>query len=448
MGHLPGYRLKNYYTLSTLLREVERFPCVAFEIFDTLLLPQFLPADDPFPARAEDEAPVFAFTRTNLDFLRSRMKPNPLMKKIYDRAAGAGARIFLVSLRPLPADFLAGTLHDAGIPRWEELLTAGETDEPLPRALASRAEGGLLYLGQHDPDALREAGITVFRYIPPIQCYLQSGGHLPDRPWTPALSERCADTVNRFYTRVTHPAGDVAVRVENVSMLFNISSERIDNIKEYCIKLLKRQLLFEEFWALQDVSFEVRRGERVGLIGLNGSGKSTMLKIVCGVLRPTKGRVEVTGTVAPLIELGAGFDFDLSAKENVFLGGAILGYPREEMRRRYESIIDFAGLHGFENVPIKNYSSGMIARLGFAIATCHTPDVLIIDEILSVGDFEFQKKCHRKMEELTGRGTTVLFVSHSAGDIVNMCDRAIWLDHGRIVDMGEAEYIVGKYLNQ
>ncbi len=448
MGHLPGYRLKNYYTLSTLLREAERFPCIAFEVFDTLLLRQFLPADEPFHARLKDETPAPAFTQAELEFLRTHMALNPLLKKVYDCAARAGARIFLVSLLPLPADFLTGVLRETGIPQWEELLSAGEADESLPHALASRAEGKLLYLGQYSPDALREAGITVFRYVPPIQRYLQSGGHLPEKPRTSALSERCADTVNRFYTRVTHPARDVAVQVENVSMLFNISSERIDSIKEYCIKLLKRQLLFEEFWALKDISFEVRRGERVGLIGLNGSGKSTMLKVICGVLRPTKGRVEVTGTVAPLIELGAGFDFDLSATENVFLGGAILGYPREEMRRRYEGIIDFAGLHGFENVPIKNYSSGMIARLGFAIATCHTPDVLIIDEILSVGDFEFQKKCHRKMEELTGRGTTVLFVSHSAGDIVSMCDRAIWLDHGRIADMGEAEYIVEKYLNQ
>lgn len=173
-----------------------------------------------------------------------------------------------------------------------------------------------------------------------------------------------------------------------------------------------------------------------------------MLKVISGVLKPTEGSVKVYGNIAPLIELGAGFDVELSAKENVYLNGAILGYSREEMSSMYDSIIEFAELKEFENVAIKNFSSGMIARLGFAIATCQKPDILIIDEILAVGDFEFQKKCHKRMQALTDSGTTVLFVSHSAGDIIDMCDRAIWLDHGHVVQQGEAQYIVEKYLNK
>ena len=204
--------------------------------------------------------------------------------------------------------------------------------------------------------------------------------------------------------------------------------------------------MFKEFWALRNISFDVHKGEKVGLIGLNGSGKSTTLKIVSGVLKATEGKVWVKGSVAPLIELGAGFDEKLSARENIYLNGAILGYSRKQMDEVYDSIIDFSELKEFEDVAIKNYSSGMVARLGFAIATSHVPDVLIIDEILSVGDFEFQKKCHRRMQELTGMGATVLFVSHSSGDIISMCDRAIWLDHGQLIDEGEAEFVIGKYI--
>jgi ABC-2 type transport system ATP-binding protein/lipopolysaccharide transport system ATP-binding protein len=218
-------------------------------------------------------------------------------------------------------------------------------------------------------------------------------------------------------------------------------------MKEYVIRLVKRQLLFKEFWAVKDLSFTIRRGERVGLIGHNGSGKSTTLKMVCGVLKPTKGRVSVRGKVAPLLELGAGFDYNLTARENVFLNGAILGFSRSKMRDRYENIMEFAELKEFEDVALKNFSTGMVARLGFAIATCYDPDILIIDEILSVGDRDFQAKCHERIDELIGRGTTILFVSHSDDKIINICERVIWLDHGNMVADGEARGIIERYEN-
>jgi ABC-2 type transport system ATP-binding protein len=241
---------------------------------------------------------------------------------------------------------------------------------------------------------------------------------------------------------------DTIIKVENVSMMFNLSSEKVDSIKEYVIKMIKGTLMFEEFWALQDISFEIKKGERFGIVGLNGSGKSTLLKVISGVLKPTKGKVIVHGMIAPLIELGAGFDLDLSAKENIFLNGAILGYSRQEMQEKYDEIIEFSELRNFENVAIKNFSSGMVARLGFAIATCHIPDILIVDEILSVGDFEFQKKCQEKMKQMTESGTTVLFVSHSQGQIVELCDKAIWLQNGHLVEIGDAVHITQEYLHQ
>lgn len=240
---------------------------------------------------------------------------------------------------------------------------------------------------------------------------------------------------------------DTAIKVDNVSMLFNLSVEKVDSLKEFTIKFLQKKLRYEEFWALRDVNFEVKKGERIGIVGLNGSGKSTLLKIISGVMKPTKGKVTVEGTIAPLIELGAGFDADLSAKENVYLNGAILGYSDKEIDEKYNSIIEFAELQDFENVAIKNFSSGMIARLGFAIATCRTPDILIVDEILSVGDFEFQEKCRKRMKEMTDNGTTILFVSHSAEQVIDICEKAIWLKKGKIVAMGNATEVVNKYEN-
>lgn len=235
------------------------------------------------------------------------------------------------------------------------------------------------------------------------------------------------------------------ITVEHVSMKFSLASEKFDNIKEYFIKTIKRQVSYNEFWALQDVSFEVKRGESIGLIGLNGSGKSTMLKTIAGVLKPTKGHVTVRGTIAPLIELGAGFDMDLSAHENIFLNGALLGYDRKQMEGFYEDIVEFAELRDFMHVPVKNFSSGMVSRLAFAIATIGTPDILIVDEVLSVGDFRFQQKCQERIQRMRDAGTTILFVSHSIAQVKEVCDKVVWLDKGHLKMQGIAEEICGIY---
>lgn len=240
----------------------------------------------------------------------------------------------------------------------------------------------------------------------------------------------------------------IMVSAEHVSMRFNLSSEKFDSFKEYFIKTIKRQVSYDEFWALNDVSFTIRKGESLGLIGLNGSGKSTMLKTIAGVLKPTKGKVQVFGTVAPLIELGAGFDMDLTAHENVFLNGALLGYRREEMEGFYDDIVSFSELEGFMNVPVKNFSSGMISRLAFAIATIGTPDILICDEVLSVGDFRFQKKCEDRIQKMIDNGTTILFVSHSIQQVKKICNKILWLDHGNVKMFGDAEEICDIYSKQ
>lgn len=236
------------------------------------------------------------------------------------------------------------------------------------------------------------------------------------------------------------------IEVKNVSMRFNLAQEKTDTLKEYILKLAKRQLIFNEFQALKNVSFSIEKGESVALIGANGSGKSTMLKLIAGVMYPTKGSLSVNGTIAPLIELGAGFDMDLTARENIYLNGAVLGYNNEFMQSHFESIIDFAELHEFVDVPIKNYSSGMIARLGFSIATQVKADILVVDEVLAVGDFMFQQKCHRRMEEMLAGGTTLLFVSHDADQVKKLCRRAIWLDHGNVMDDGPAETVCDEYV--
>ena len=234
---------------------------------------------------------------------------------------------------------------------------------------------------------------------------------------------------------------DIAVKVDHVSMRFNLSTEKVDNIKEYFIKRIKNNMKYDEFWALQDVNFEVKRGESVALIGLNGCGKSTLLKTIAGVLRPTKGTVTVSGTIAPMIELGAGFDMDLTARENVFLNGAILGYSRSQMNQYYDGIVDFSELEEFMDVPIKNFSSGMLARLAFAIATIGTPDILIVDEVLSVGDFRFQEKCEKRIQGMMKNDTTILFVSHSIAQVKKICNRAIWIEKGRIREDGTSEEV-------
>lgn len=236
-----------------------------------------------------------------------------------------------------------------------------------------------------------------------------------------------------------------AVTVQNVSMMFNMSKERVDSLKEYFLKLVKRQLMFEKFWALNDISFTIKKGETFGIIGLNGSGKSTLLKAIAGVLKPTKGSVQVDGSIAPLIELGAGFDFDLTARENIFLNGAVLGYSRDFMKKNFDKIIEFSELAEFVDVPIKNYSSGMIARLGFSIATLVDPEILIVDEILAVGDFHFQQKCERRIQEMMDKGTTVIIVSHSIDQIERLCHRVAWLEKGKLKEYGAAAPICEEY---
>lgn len=226
---------------------------------------------------------------------------------------------------------------------------------------------------------------------------------------------------------------ETMVDVNDVSIMFRLYRENVDNLKEYVIKKIKRQIAYDEFWALSHIDFHVQRGEAVALVGKNGSGKSTMLKTIAGVLKPTSGSVQIKGTVAPMIELGAGFDMDLTATENVYLNGAILGYPREMLDENMEKIVEFSELKDFMDVPIKNFSSGMFARLGFAVATIYTPDILIVDEILSVGDWQFQAKCHRRIQEMLEQGTTLLFVSHSMDQVRQVCNRAILLEHGHMI---------------
>ena len=227
--------------------------------------------------------------------------------------------------------------------------------------------------------------------------------------------------------------------------MFRLYRENVDSLKEFVVKKIKRQIAYDEFWALQNIDFHVGRGEAVGLVGRNGSGKSTLLKTIAGVLKPTKGSVAVKGTVAPMIELGAGFDMDLTATENVFLNGAILGYPKEMLEENMQKIIDFSELKDFMDVPIKNFSSGMFARLGFAVATIYTPDILIVDEILSVGDWQFQAKCHRRIQEMLEQGTTLLFVSHSMDQVKEVCNRAILLDHGHIIMDDKVEKVCDRF---
>lgn len=237
------------------------------------------------------------------------------------------------------------------------------------------------------------------------------------------------------------------VKVDDVSMMFNLSSEKIDSIKEYFVKAIWHELHYQEFWALKNVSFELEKGDSIGIIGLNGSGKSTLLKVVSGILKPTKGKVETTGYIAPLIELGAGFDADLSARENIYLNGAILGYDRAYMNERFDEIIEFAELQDFVDTAVKNFSSGMVARLGFAIATMNIPDILIIDEILAVGDYKFQEKSFSRMKKMIDSGATVVFVSHSIEQVKEICKKALWLEHGNVKMLGDAQTVCDCYMN-
>ena len=245
----------------------------------------------------------------------------------------------------------------------------------------------------------------------------------------------------------TKQPSDVVIQVKDVSMHFNMAADNINSIREYLTKLTQKRLFFEDFIAVNHVSFDVKKGEVFGIVGTNGSGKSTLLKMIAGVLTPTSGTVITKGKIAPLIELGAGFDAELTGRENVYLNGAVLGYSQDFLDEQYESIVEFSEIGDFINMPLKNYSSGMVSRIAFAIATAVEPDILIADEILSVGDFLFQEKCLARIKSLMDRGTTVLFVSHSIDQIRSICDRALWIEKGKMQIIGDVNEVCDAYSN-
>lgn len=239
-----------------------------------------------------------------------------------------------------------------------------------------------------------------------------------------------------------------AIEVDNVSMKFNLYKEKINSLKEYLVKIAKGKLQYQEFWAIKDVSFTVDKGEIFAIVGYNGAGKSTLLKLISGIMKPTWGSVKINGTIAPLIELGAGFDPDLSARENIFLNGAVLGYSRDFMQDKLDEIISFSELGEFVDVAVKNFSSGMYARLGFSIATSIQPDILIVDEILSVGDYKFQEKSFQRIVKMIENGTTVILVSHNVEQVKSLCKRAMWLQNGSIRRIGETADVMEDFLKK
>lgn len=244
-------------------------------------------------------------------------------------------------------------------------------------------------------------------------------------------------------------APEYAIEVNDVTMIFNMASEQLNNLKEYFIKLMRHELFFKEFRALKHISFKVRPGEVVGLVGTNGSGKSTMLKIIAGVLEASEGECVVRGNIAPLIELGAGFDMELTARENIYLNGSLLGYTRQFLDAHFDEIVDFAELRDFVDMPLKNYSSGMVARIAFAIATITEPDVLIVDETLSVGDVFFQRKCEDRIRHFIESGSvTVLFVSHDIDQVERICQRAVWIEKGDLRMDGPVVEVCTAYREQ
>lgn len=235
------------------------------------------------------------------------------------------------------------------------------------------------------------------------------------------------------------------VSVENLGVKFHLSEQKVDNLKEYIIRILKRQMRYKEFWALREVSFDIKKGERVAILGLNGAGKSTLLKVIAGVLKATEGTVSRSGVLVPLLELGAGFDPQYTGAENIYLYGAMLGYSKAFLKEKYDEIVAFSELGDFIHVPVKNYSSGMRARLGFSIATLVEPDILILDEVLSVGDVKFRKKSEKRIKEMFAKGITVLFVSHNLTQVRSLCTRAIWLENGHVVEDGPVETVTEKF---
>ena len=237
------------------------------------------------------------------------------------------------------------------------------------------------------------------------------------------------------------------IKADNITICYRMSRDKIQSIKEYIVALLSRKLKYDEFRALEDVSFEIKRGEVVGIVGNNGAGKSTLLKVISGILQPTNGSVTLQGNVVPMLELGSGFDYDLTGRENVFLNGAILGYSESFLKSKYNEIVEFSELGEFIDIPMRNYSSGMVMRLAFSIASMVSPDILIVDEILAVGDAAFQEKSYARMTEMMSHGTTVLLVSHNLDQIRRLCDRVIWLDHGHVVANGATQEVCDRYAN-
>lgn len=235
------------------------------------------------------------------------------------------------------------------------------------------------------------------------------------------------------------------IQINDVTMRFRLSNDRILSLKEFVTTALRGKLQYKEFEALKHVTFDVNRGETVGIIGRNGAGKSTLLKIISGILKPTQGSIKVCGNVVPMLELGSGFDMDLSGRENIFLNGAILGYNEPFLKEKYDEIVNFSELGQFVEIPIRNYSSGMMARLAFSIASVIQPEILIVDEILSVGDADFQEKSRKRMLEMMGGGTTVLFVSHNIGQIEEICKKVVWLEQGRVKCIGSTKEVCDLY---
>lgn len=238
---------------------------------------------------------------------------------------------------------------------------------------------------------------------------------------------------------------EIMVDVRDVSLCFKMANDRIISLKEFVVAKLKRNLQYQEFWALKNVNFQVYKGETVGIVGRNGAGKSTILKVVSGIMKPTKGEVVVNGKIAPMLELGSGFDLDMTGRENIFLNGAILGYSENFLKEKYDDIVSFAELEDFIDVPIRNYSSGMVMRLAFSVATLVEPEILIVDEILSVGDAAFKKKSGKRMQEMMSGGTTVFMVSHDISQIREMCTKVVWLEHGDVKMIGDAREVCNKY---
>lgn len=240
-------------------------------------------------------------------------------------------------------------------------------------------------------------------------------------------------------------ADNIVITVDHIGMRFNMSTEKVDNLKEYVIKKLTNRMKYKEFWALKNVTFNAKQGDRVGILGLNGAGKSTLLKIIAGVLKPTEGKVTTNGRVVPLLELGAGFDAQYTGAENIYLYGAVLGYSRDFIREKFDEIVAFSELGEFIDVPVKNYSSGMKARLGFSIATVVEPEILILDEVFAVGDAKFRKKSEKRIKAMFKKGVTVLFVSHNIEQVLTLCNKAILLENGTLIAKGRAERVCKIY---